>query len=210
MSMKTVHNMDLIVIEMIVILESGDYKGLKALSHSYETLLTQIDHKHDDFEKEILRKQIPRQIEMVMSLHNNLETISIPNLLGDRNYIDVNHLTTAVARLNNIISHLNKLHKDLCERFAPKVGVFSNSQKGDGFLWYKLIEENQEKILSQKHTAFQTNVLTDKNNYTLFLKVNESVRGRRFDTVYIDKDLDTNLIELCKNFRKSNEAVALF
>lgn len=210
MSIKTVHNLNLIAIEMSEVLDLGDFKGLKALSHSYETLLSQLNYNHDDFEKEIVRKQVTSQIELIKYLHNNLETISIPKLLSDRNYIDVNHLTTTVARLNTILSLLSKLYVDLCGRFVPKVVIFSNSRRGEDFLWETLIKDNNEQVLSQTNDFRAHKVLTDKNSYTCVFKVSDNFRGRRYDYVYIDKELDADSIDFCQNFVKDKMHRAMF
>lgn len=210
MSMKTLNNMGLIIEEMNKqLLSQEDLKGVKALSHSYETLLHQLDYKHDDFKNHSLIDTVLEQKEMMVKILNVLETTSIPQLLRMNMYLDVNHLTTTVARVNAIFPHLDHLINKLYEKNNPSVLIVSATRKGEEYL-FSMIEENCENIIYLSPTVQRSVVRTDKYNYEVEPKFSMNCRGRRYDIVHIDKDLNNDEIKLAMNFVKPEGQFKLF
>ncbi|WGT37770.1 hypothetical protein QH639_18290 [Lysinibacillus sp. 1 U-2021] len=210
MSMKTLNNMDLIIKEMNDQLNSRmDFKGVKALSHSYETLLNQLQYTHDDFKNEDVIKNILKQKKFIENILDILETNSIPQLLSSKLYLEVNHLTTTVSRVNSIIPQLNTLLNKIYETHNPKIMILTDSRKGEELL-YELIKSNDEEIIYQSSKLHSEIIRTDKHNYYVVCDFNERDRGMRFSKLYIDKDMSSQKFELAMKFASSDKEFEIF
>lgn len=210
MSKKTLNNMDLIIKEMNKQLSSQEnLKGVKALSHSYETLLQQLNSNHDDFKEHKLTYEVLTQKDAMDQILNILETTSIPQLLGMQLYLDVNHLTTTAARVNSIIPQLNQLINRLYEKNNSTVLIVSKSRKGEEHL-FSMIDGNSENIIYQSIMPQRSVVRTDKHNYEVDTKFSMNCRGKRYDIVHIDKDLNNDEIKLAMGFVKPEGQFKLF
>lgn len=205
MSKKTLDNMELIIIEMDRVLDVGhDFKGIKALSHSYETLLHQLKANHEDFKEHKLTNKMLDQKKLIEAILNILETISIPKLLKSGNYLEVNHLTTTVERINHILPRLKSFVAELYKYYNPSVVIVSKTNKSHEKL-NSLLEESVEEILYHVPSKYTTEIRTDKFNYVVLTNFNTSYRDRRADIVYIDKDMNNEEIKMAMSFVKPNE-----
>lgn len=212
MTIQTVSNMKLIVLEMEKQTNGtmSDFKSLKALSHSYETLLSQLNSSKEDFKDHKLTSDIKSQQRAISSINYKLESKSIPELLRLGNYLDVNHLTTTTTRLNSIISSLDNLVIALYERYNEKVLIVSKQLNKSEILMYKLIEDKQENIVHKIQTrGISQTITTDKYNY-ITTEFSKNYRGRRADFVYIDKDLDIEEINFIRMNLKERNSYELF
>lgn len=201
MSNQTLENMRLIVLEMRAQLfsEDNDFKAIKTLSHSYETLLNQVSGS----QTKLPADEVKSQLINIKKINGIVESKSIPELLSAGDYVAVNHLTTTTSRLNLIINALSKLLNNLYRNYNTRVAIVSkNIEKAESFMW-KLIEANNEEAMGDKaHPNPQRTgriIYTDKHVYEAW-KYGVSIRGRRVDFVYIDNTLpqeDINNIIMC-------------
>lgn len=211
MSKKTLENMNLIIVEIESLLgNNGNFKGVKALSHSYETLLKQITVNHEDFKSYSMLDRLVQQRDKMNEILSTLEYESIPHLLSNGLYLDVNHLTTTVERVNAIIPQISSLVTNWYEEYNDRVLIVSSTRKGEEYLYKYMIKANNEEIIKGSTRPNQYhNVLTDNYNYTLLTNITNH-RGRRYDMVYIDSELDAKSIELAKMYIKHETNTFMF
>ena len=210
MTKQTVSNMDLMITQMVKQMDRENYKPLKALSHSYETLLNNLSGSHEDFKDHKLTENIKTQLKYIEKLNNELQSKSIPELLRADSYHEVNHLTTTTARLQDVVRGLNSMLIALYKNYNRKVLIVSESQNISEELMRKLIDKNNESIVENSLRGRTGSITyTDKNSYSA-ITFSENYRGKRMDFAYIDKALDTEKINLTLTNLKDQSNYKLF
>lgn len=190
MSKQTVKNMDLTITEMVKQSDQENYKPLKALSHSYETLLSNLSSLHDDFKEHQLTEEIEKQLSFIKKLDSELQTKSIPWLLRTGRYYEVNHLTTTTSRLHSIAKSLNSLLSSVYKIYNKRIYIVSlNGDKAIEFL-NNLIDKENESVIEKSGSVTNSPLYlyTNKNTY-IFVKSPKSLVGQKIDFIYVDADL---------------------
>ena len=197
MSKQTVQNMKLIILEMDKQISSnmGDFKALKALSHSYETLLLNLKHTHEDLKDNKLTSEIESQQKAIVKINSELESKSIPELLKLGNYLEVNHLTTTNTRLLNIVNVTTSLLYSLYKAYNPKVLIAANHME-KAYEQYKLIAENSgETVIKAPMNNLRSGMIAMSNKNTYYIiEFSNNYRGQRVDYAIIDSKLSTDEI----------------
>lgn len=212
MSKQTLHNMKLIILEMEKQIGSnmGDFKALKALSHSYETLLMNLSHGHEDLKDNKLTSEIESQQKAIIKLNFELESKSIPELLKLGSYLEVNHLATTNARLLNTNNVLERLLYQLYKSYNKKVLIIANDyNKAYGLFDNNLTLSKERLVDIMHHSPTRMTAITNKHIYET-VKFNSSHRGKRVDYAIIDSELTIDEINIVKTHLKDKNEFRMF
>lgn len=196
---QTIKNMELILKNM----ESENarrknYKALKTLSNSYFTLLKQLFMFPDELKNQDTKLELESQIDVLKSLKNKLEEDSIPELLKDGKYVDVNHLTTTTSKLYDSIKEtLYLLRTYVYPALRETILVVSSNRELVEKQISKLAEEAKEELIQETRLPQGYEAVTRSYKFIAheYKKENASLRGKRFDKIYIDQDTYYNNME---------------
>lgn len=174
-----------------IITSNGDYKGAKALSHSYETLLKNI--KLND-RSEV--KTLESHKELLEDIISELEDEVIPKTLKSQLYLELNHLTTTFDRIQKINNSLEYEILNGYKKFNETVLIIGK----DDFVKNKYAELTLHcKVLQEYNEGNKLLTFTDyKNLTTVTHKVN--LKGRRYNEVYIDPLISQEDYEIIEKY----------
>lgn len=210
---QTVKNMKLMLLEMNKQLQSEhiNYGALKTLSNSYQTLLRQLFTSTGSINSIDDMNELEYQHKKLFELKDCLETQSIPELLSNGNYSSVNHITTTTTKLGDSISDVDKL---LIHYIYPKhrkhVGIFGADIGRAADILDNLVNTSGEIVLENRsHLRNQRSIITKSFSY-LAKEYSENYRGGRLDTVYVDRNLDSEKISIASMMVKDKSNVKYF
>jgi hypothetical protein len=213
MENQTVKNMKLIILEMNKQTRSEhvNYGALKTLSNSYQTLLRQLFTNPESISTIDDMNELEYQHKKLLELKDCLETQSIPELLSYGDYSSVNNITTTTTKLGDSISDINKL---LIQYIYPKhrklVGIFGVNINSAACMLDMLVDMSGEKMLENRsHLHNERSIVTKSISY-IAREYGDSYRGRRFDEVYVDRNLDSERISALSLLVKDKNNVRYF
>lgn len=208
---QTIQNMKLIILEMNKQSDFASYAALKTLSNSYQTLLRQLFVNTGTIDSIEDMDELEYQHKKLLSLKDYLEAQSIPELLSNGDYISVNHITTTTTKLGDSVSDIDKL---LIQHIYPKhrkyVGIFGLDIGRAAEMLDTLIDASDEKILENRsHLRSERSIVTKSVSY-IAREYSDNYRGRRFDTVHVDRNLDSEKISIASMMVKDKNNVKYF
>ncbi|MEK4025307.1 hypothetical protein [Sporosarcina sp. FSL W7-1283] len=200
---QTVQNMKLIILEMNKQSDTANYAALKTLSNSYQTLLRQLFANTKAVESVKDMNELEYQHKKIANLKRYLEAQSIPELLSNEEYVSVNHLTTTTTKLGDSISDIeNLLNRHIYPMHRKHIAIIGQDVNSAFEQLNILMDKSDEKILERRDYHPNELSIITKSFLYLARKYSDNYRGRRFDEVHVDRNLDSEKMSIVSTFAK--------
>lgn len=202
---QTVKNMKLVALEMS---RQSSYSSIEVLSDSYSALLSHLECKKVIEKGDVA--ELEEQKESLADLLRCLEEESIPSLLSDGAYQDVNHIVTTITNLSESIDNLNDfLLRTVYPMFRRHVGVVATDFDTAQNKINKILSDSGEEVL--EHQILHNGKMTVYTKTTLYeaIKYSDSYRGKIIDTVYIDRNLPTKSINIANMYVRDKDGAEI-
>src|SRR6185312_10626216 len=144
-------------------------------------------------------------------LKEHLESQSIPNILSDGRYVDVNHIATTTEKLESSISCVNRLLINyIYPKHRKRIGIFGLGEFSARDKCLSLLADSGEKTFDFTDMPRYFNAITKSHEYISIDYRQDSHRGRRFDEIYIDSNLDLESISIVSMMVKDKNNIKYF
>lgn len=185
---KSMENLTKVLVAVEYELNGNNDREVKTLMNTYRTLLDKF--KESPFDTEVLTQCIDKFTKhkiKLQELHEKVEN-GISNMIFNRKYKIVDNLVEIDRRMEKSIVDINFIiesyNRVLNKPINNKVAIFSRNKNRAISLLKQIVGENCEGLMNDKHSYV---LQDDKKTYYAF-GYSQSIRGRKFNEIYIDKD----------------------
>lgn len=185
---KSMENLTKVLVAVEYELNGNNDREVKTLMNTYRTLLDKFKELPSESEvlTEIIEILTKHKIKL-QELHEKVENI-VSTMIVNREYKILDNLVEIDRRIEKSISDISLIIKSY-NRFLNKpennkVAILSRTKNRAISLLKQIVGENCDALINDKHSYV---VQDDEKTYYAF-GYSQSIRGRKFNEIYIDKD----------------------